>query len=308
MENKTNKNIVFPYYSGNIRFTRVQGNVNLEQFIRANKNPNDEILKILNKIKIADFLNFKKLKRRLKHKLFSFTPSVRIGLGMKRSYGNVIDFTGLMQLDFDKIESIEIAKDLKRYLFNEYKFVVCSYLSPSGLGVKCLIKITKPKSKEHYKALHKAVTNELSCISYYDEATKNAMLPLFLSYDNDIMYRDYSECETFIKEDWFKINYISLNNKPKIQITSNLSLAEEKTIKLFCNKINSIVSDGHTQLRSACLILGSRSGASYINKSDAENLAIRMIDSNNYLQKDLNNYKSTAIWAINEGFKNPKYY
>lgn len=304
-----NEDIIFPYYSGNIRFSKVQGFVNLQQFINSHKNPTEKTLKVLSKVKIANDLNLNKLKRRLKHQLYSFTPSVYIRKHNKRNYNNVIYYTGLIQLDFDKIEDKETALDLKNYLFETYKEMICVYFSPSGLGIKCLMKINQPESKEHYKAIHKSITKEFESISYYDEATKNAMLPLFLSYDSNILYRNYNECEIWNKADWSKPNYVSLNNEKQInKYNQNKDYDYKKTCRIFVTKINSIVDNGHTQLRSACLILGSRAAAGYINLSECLNLAKLLIDQNNYLQKDLNNYHKTAQWAINEGFKTPKYY
>jgi len=235
----TNKDIYFPYYSGYIKFTKCQGHINLDTFI--------------------------------------------------------------------KIENIDIAQDLKHYLFDNIKNVVCVYLSPSGLGVKALMRITAPKSKTEYKAIHKSVSKEFSDISYFDPATKNALLPLFLSWDNEILYRDYSECEEWKEMDFSQPKYESLNeNKPETYKANDYY--ERITIEIFTNKIRGIISDGHTQLRSACLILGSRCGAGYIHLDEAISIAESEVKHHDYFQKDLSNYLNTANWAINQGYKNPKYY
>ena len=305
---KKSSDIFFPYYSGNIRFTKCQGYLTLNQFIKKHKKPNDETLKTMKQIQVADGLNFKKLKRKLKQKLVSFTPSVFIYRKHKRKYDNVVCFTGLMQLDFDKIDSKELAIDLKEYLFNNYKFIICSYLSPSGLGVKCLMKIKVPKNKEEYKLIHNAVTKEFETIDYFDPATTNAMLPLFLSYDPDILYRDYSECDTWDKTLDLKIDYKQLNDKATYNVNRNSNDFEKITCRIFINKFSSIVDNGHTQLRSACLILGSRVGAGYIDRVSAEEMAFAIIRQTPYFSKDLNNYLSTAKWCIDQGINNPKYY
>lgn len=77
---------------------------------------------------------------------------------------------------------------------------------------------------------------------------------------------------------------------------------------MFREKIRAIGADGHPQMRRACLILGSRCGAGYIDAFEAEQLAQSEIQMNQYLQKDLKNYITTSKWAINEGRKNPKDY
>lgn len=301
-----NKQIYFPYYSGFIKFTKCQGYVSLDTFISKQKNPVKKMNKLFDEIKTAQNNNDKKTKRKLKQNLFSFTPSVIIPKGFKRKYENIASFTGLMQCDFDGIENINIANDLKNYLFNDSKYFVCVYLSPSG-GVKSLMKIDKPNSKKDYKAIHKAVTNEFGGISYFDEATKNALLPLFLSRDNNILHRDYSECNLWTKKNYSKPNYINLNENKPLNYNQN-NYYERITVEIFCKKIKSISNNGHPQLRSACLILGSRAGAGYISLNYALSLAENQTKLNNYFSKDINNYINTTIWAINQGYKNPKYY
>ena len=303
----TNKNILFPYYSGNIKFTKVQGYVDLETFINKHKNPTYRMNQLFNLINKAELNNDKKRKRKLKHGLYSFTPSVMIKKGYKRCYANVKNYTGLMQLDFDGIETINIAKDLKNHLFNESHMIVCVYVSPSGLGVKALLKVETPSSKDDYKAIHKAVTEEYGGISYFDESTKNAMLPLFLSRDKDILFRDYSACNAWFERNYSKPKYVNLKKEPPPNFKTN-SYYERITVEIFQNKIRNINNNGHPQLRSACLILGSRACAGYIDLNSAINLAKNQVLSTAYFQKDLSNYLQTSEWAIKEGYKNPRYY
>lgn len=304
---KTNKDIIFPYYSGNIKFTKVIGHINLDRFIFAHKHPKPETIKIMKQVEIASNLKLFKLKRKLKHKIYSFTPSVYIHKNNKRIYDNVISWTGLMQLDFDKIESVEVAIDLKKYIFSQQE-TICCFLSPSKTGVKALILIKTPEDKQHYKAIHKAVTNKYETIDYFDTATNNAILPLFLSVDINILFRDISNCIAFSQEDWSITNYKSLNENKPIENKFDNTYYENKTLRILRNKIESINTDGHTQVRSACLILGSRVAAGYIDKQTAEIEITNLIQQNNYLKKGTKGYISTALWCINEGLKQPKYY
>ncbi len=302
---KLNKNIKFNYYSGDIKKTRPLGLITLEQFINAHESPTDDTKTILNLVKESEGLT----KRKLKHKLYAFTPSVIIKSRGSRCYKDIVSWTGLMQLDFDKLKTKEDAIQLKHHLFNNYDFVLCSYLSPSELGIKCIIKTTVPKNKEHYKALHKAICNEFNNNVYFDKATNNAVLPLFLSMDNDILYIEHYICSKWKTEDWSEPEYVELlDNKHNFKKHETTNYYYNKTIRIFEDKINSISNNGHTQLRSACLILGSRVGADYIDQNDAHALADNLVRINNYLKKGTKGYISTAHWAINEGIKNPKYY
>ena len=303
-----NKDVYMPYYSGNINFTKVQGVISLETFIRKHYKPKEKISRYFDLINDAEKRKDKAKKRELKQNLVSFTPSVMIKTGNKRNYNNVEYYTGLMQLDFDGIETVDIAYDLKKYLFNETRYIITAYLSPSGLGVKALLNIDKAENKDDYKAIHKAITAEYGGISYFDDSTKNAMLPLFLSRDVDILYRDISKCETWTTRDFSQPNYVNLKeSKPSTNFKNN-AYYERITGEIFQRKIQSISDNGHPQLRSACLILGSRVGADYMDYSDALYLAEDEVKANSYFHKDIGNYISTAKWAINQGLKNPKYY
>lgn len=307
-----NKDLIFPYYSGNIRHSHSLGFVSLHDFINAHENPKPKTVVIFEEIKKADEADNKILKRQLKHQLFSFTPSVFIKKGFSRKYENIVHWTGLMQLDFDKLDGEVDAEDLKNHLFKNYKQVVAAYLSPSRRGVKALMKIEVPLDKKHFKAMHKAVAIEMEQYTYFDGATTNAMLPLFLSRDKNILYRDFDKCWTWTETDWSEPEYVQLNDEETHHHNFNPdNLSEDdylKTIRIYVNKIEGIFSDGHTQLRSASLILGSRVGAGYITENEAKQLGESLIKSNGYLQKDINNYVRTMNWSITQGSKNPKYY
>jgi hypothetical protein len=311
---ETSKNVKFPYYSGNIKLTKVVGHVTLEDFVNAHAMPKQNTFDILEKVKAATEAGDITLKRTLKHQLYSFTPSVLIKVGVGRKYDNVDEWTGIMQLDFDGIETIEKAHNLKYYLFTTYQCVICTYFSPSGKGVKCLIRITKPRDKEHFKAIYKTIEKEFEQLGYFDTATKNGLLPLFLSIDTNIISRDFSEAVAWDLEDWtvpIKVNLASTptsNFVPTARYETEDQYNYDKTIRIFTNRIDNIVDNGHPQVRTACLLLGSRASAGYITKAEAEQLAAMHIESNGYLSKNLQGYIDTSMWAIGEGYKSPKYY
>lgn len=304
---------LIPYYSGNIKMSRCIGHVTLDQFINSHKNPKKDVEVLIEKIKIASLNKDKDLKASLKKNLFAFTPSVNIDVGQKRRYSNIKGFTRYKQLDFDKIPDKQTAILIKEHIFNRNPEIICAYLSPSGLGVKCLLKTKRCQDIEQFRAMHKAIDKHFSAYEdYFDSAVKNAILPLFLSIDKAILYRDFNKTKQWVKEDWSKTKYVSLNDaQPNLTVSFTDKQKQyfyDKTVRLFNDKINSINSDGHPQLRRACLILGSRCGAGYIDVSTCEVLAESMIKRNEYLSKDVRNYIKTSLWAINEGRKNPKEY
>jgi len=308
----------FPYYSGNIFKPKARGDVELTTFITNHKYPTDLTKDVISKIHHARKTGNVELKKSLKQKLYAFTPCVRINKGDARKYANVRGFTGLMQIDLDGIPSKEYAESLKTHIFNEYDEIVCCYISPSGLGLKALMKINIDTDPELYKtlhavenelrlfkALHKAVENEFKQYEHFDPATKNAILPLFLSYDEDILYRKFEECPAWDKQDWSKPKYVSLNTKPKERTNDN---NYDRVVRIITERINRITGDGHPQVRSTSLVLGSRVGAGYISQAEAEFLIEQLIRSNSYLQKGVPGYVRTAFWGIKNGMNNPKYF
>jgi len=194
----------------------------------------------------------------------------------------------------------------KRKIFEENHEVVCTYLSPSLKGIKALIRIKKPRNVEHYKAIHKSVQNKYKTYPGFDPATKNAILPLFLSMDDCLYYRPFEEADEWISEDWSKPKYKKLNTPQPNFIPNEYDTI--RTIRILRNKINNINDNGHPQVRSAALILGSRVAAGYLSQYDAENEIINLIASNSYLAKGPKGYIETAKWAIKEGMKTPKSY
>jgi len=308
----------FPHYSGNIKISDCKGYTTLDEFIKINSSPPGDYMAIFDKIEKAEKLGDKDAKAKLKEALPSFTPCVKIPVGKSRKYDNITEFTGLMQIDLDKIPTVEQAKDLKEHIFNYYDNIVCCYLSPSKRGIKALMKIKRPKiagqlytvkhAIKEYKKLHKAVETEFEQYEYFDHATNNAILPLFLSYDKDILVRDYETTKAWLIEDWYEETKVRLNDIPSHSHTSN-DYNYKRTVKIATDRINSIIDgNGHPQVRTAGLILGSRVGAGYISQYEAESLMETLIRSNAYLSKGLSGYIKTSKWAINQGINNPKYY
>lgn len=307
----SNFDIKFPYYKGNIYRSEAIGIVDLKYFIHSIKNPKKHIVDILKQVEQASKDGDLKLKRSLKHKLYAFTPTIMIETGSRRNYENILYWTGLMQLDFDGLETKTEAKLMKKHIFENNKQIVCAFISPSGRGIKCLMRTKIPKNKEHYKALHKGMVNHFEQYSYLDLATKNAVLPLFLSYDKDILYREFSECEMWTSEDWTKPEYVELITHPTTSIQelkNNKDYYYNKVVRITEKRINDIIDNGHPQVRSTSLILGSRVSAGYICKSDAESLIVNLINNNSYLNKNNKGYINTALWCLSQGIKSPMYF
>ena len=289
--------ILFQYYGSDIRNTTPLGCVSLDYWIQSMVNPKPEFKDIFEKIQIASLSNNKAEKDELKRHLYFFTPAVLVN--SKRRYSDINRFTGLLTVDFDGLE-IDYAKEFKEALFKEYKFIICSWLSASKKGVRALIKIPISKNVNEFKSYYNAIREELSIYNGFDVATQNAVLPMFMSYDTEILFRnDYTEWnKKYTAPEPLKIQQYFVNES-----NSNID-------KIVISGVNKITSNGHPQLRAVAFALGGYISAGYITESNAIQLIENCINNNSYLNRRHNGlqmaevYKTTAkTMIINGQFK-----
>lgn len=282
--------MIFNYYPSDIKSSFPLGEITLERLLLSIKNPKPQIKNIFDQIKIAD----EKTKYKLKTSLYSFTPCVYVR--GSRKYQNIVNFTGLLALDFDKLEA-DYAKEFKEAIFNEYKFIIAAWLSPSRKGVRALVKIPIVNSVDVFKEYFNALEKVLSIYRGWDKAPKNCILPMFLSYDYDLLQR--GDATTWTER----------YSPPLIPVIKQY-IVNDKTnnIEAIINSaINKIVDNGHPQLRAASFALGGYVSAGYIDKNYAEIMIHRMIDCNAYLSQKSSVYKRTSLEMIEKGMSKPLY-
>jgi len=288
------QSITFNYYDADIKSSLPLGNVTLEYFINAIRNPKIDIKHIFERIRIAEEVGDMATKQALKSKLYSFTPCVYVQGA--RKYENIKHWTGLLVLDFDHLE-VDYAVEFKSYLFDEYKFIIAAWLSASRHGVRALVKIPQAQSVDEFKQYFAAIERHLNCYNGFDKAPKNCILPLFFSYDAEILHRDNAQT-------WDE-KYIEPIPPPvKQYIINDKTSAVERII---AKKINIIVDSGHPQLRAAAYLLGGYVGGGHIDHSDAVSIIHNLIESNAYLSQKASIYKKTAVQMINKGVNQPTY-
>ena len=117
------------------------------------------------------------------------------GVFSERNKKGLINHSGLMVVDFDKFPNNETLKEYFDKLTN-LKEVVSVFVSPSGNGIKGVVKIPECDAAKHEKYF-KAFNEEYD-FDYFDAATLDVSRVCFESYDPDI-YINY-EAETFSPE------------------------------------------------------------------------------------------------------------
>lgn len=205
-------------------------------------------------------------------------------------------------VEFDKIL---FAEELKHYLFHKLNSVVAAFLSPSGAGLKMIVKIPKPKDAKEYKEYFCGLAYYLDQIEGFDTANYNPLLPMFLSWDSDILIREDPKTWNIKGE---KINTFKPLSQSELDAMEPIDVSEgdgESVKRIIRSMFAKITGDGHGQVRSTSLILGGFVGAGYVSNFEAESLLEDCINDTPYLRKSLNTYKKTSLKFLQEGIRRP---
>ena len=248
--------ITFNYYEADIKRSTPLGSVTLEYLINAIRTPKKDIRNVFEEIRIAEENKDMAKKQALKSKLYSFTPCVYVN--GPRKYSNIQHWTGLLVLDFDHLAS-DVAVEFKEYLFNEYKYIITAWLSASRHGVRALVKIPICTSVDEFKQYYAGIERHLNCYNGFDTAPKNCILPMFISYDADILHRNDAQT-------WSTKHIEIVRPAVKQYIVDDKTSVIEKII---AKRINTITDTGHIILRATSYLLGGYVGANYIDYNDA---------------------------------------
>ncbi len=304
MENFLDKT-TFQYYDADITKCKPIGKVSIREFIEAHRCPKPSIVELFTQISNASALGDLKLKASLKKQLYYFTPSINVKNW--RSYENIESFNEIFQVDFD---GISWAEELRDELFEKLSCVVCAYVSPSKFGCKLLIRVPLCSSVEEFKSYVYGLFSFLQKYAGLDIATRNIAIPLFLSMDENIKWRENPTVWSIkgVQKDEFNLDSID----PDFEATDELS--KEDILGVATHIKNTIgLADknqvGHLYVKNSALIAGGYT-ARYLNIDEYRMLdyLIKCIEESDYLQKGLKGYKKTANTMFNLGLKSPLEY
>jgi hypothetical protein len=120
----------------------------------------------------------------------------------KRNDESIIEHSGLICLDFDKYKKrTDMYED--RDIFLKSKYVFSVFVSPSGNGLKVLVKIPADasKHKSYFNALGKYFKN-----SHFDTTSKNVSRVCYESYDPTIYINENSVVwEEMLEDDYTEV-------------------------------------------------------------------------------------------------------
>lgn len=107
----------------------------------------------------------------------------------ERKASALLEYSNLICLDFDDV----IDPDGLKKQLSQIPYIFGTFISPSGEGVKAIVKVSSKNHAAHFKALNK----EFPAI---DPSGKDICRSCFVSYDPDIYVNDKSEIYTKIVE------------------------------------------------------------------------------------------------------------
>ena len=125
------------------------------------------------------------------------------GKFQKRNDDSLVEYSGLICLDFDGFKT---KKDLDNYKLQviENRYVYSAFHSPSGYGLKVLVRVPKEADNHngYFKGLAKHFNNE-----YFDATSKNISRVCYESYDPFIYVNEESKIfEEIIEEEYEEKN------------------------------------------------------------------------------------------------------
>ena len=208
------------------------------------------------------------------------------GTFSKRSDDSLIKHSGLICLDFDGYETPELMESEKSTLIND-KYVLSVFVSPSGNGLKAIVKIPADPSnhKRYFDALQSYYNSK-----YFDVTSKNISRVCYESYDSDIHIKEDSELWDDLGG---HVSIVKDQSRPTVPITDDNKIIEI-LVKWWSKKYPMV--DG--QRNNNAFILASALNEYGINK----NIAVYVLGqyaSQGFSQNEINStiesaYRDTA--------------
>ena len=237
--------------------------------------------------KTIDLLHSEKDKKRKAEIKQSLPVICFSGKFTQRAIKHCAMHSGFAILDFDHVENLQEKKNKMM----SYDFVYSVFISPSGDGLKVLVRIPADIEKHsgYYKGLEKMFPD-------LDSANRDISRACFESCDKDI----YINANAIEFTDYIEVLDATINNSVVIQNTENNYSKAEQACKIIRN---SIAGSFHQDLLRASRLMGGFIAGGLIDES----MAISMIE-NEIKKKPINDFEAARVTiqkGINHGINSP---
>lgn len=210
---------------------------------------------------------------------FSGTFSSRSKSALKKA-------SGLAMMDFDKVEDLEALKTQ----IEADKFTFSSFVSPSGNGLKVLVKIPPVNSDEVYKEYYHELQKHFNQYAETDASTKDISRGTFVSIDSEL----YLNADSVIFTDKFVPPVKEKREIPNIPLTEQDEIAER--LEKWFKKNYSTTTNRNCNLHS----FARQFNAFGVDKSICQDYLLRY-EQPDFKQKEIlalidSAYKYSAEW------------
>ena len=178
------------------------------------------------------------------------------GTFSKRLDSSIIEHSGIMCLDFDGFRD-EQHLHSKRVELMQDEFTYCLFTSPSGNGLKTLVRI--PKDAKNHKKYFKSLEKYYAC-DEFDTSCKNISRVCYESYDPDVYINELSS----VWNDMESENEIKTQTKATIKISDSNEIV--RRLSLWWDKKYGMVQG---QKNNNLFILASAFNEFGINQDEA---------------------------------------
>ena len=188
-----------------------------------------------------------------------------------RSDEAIKDHSGLIVLDFDHIDVLK-----SKAILSTDPYVHSCWVSPSGDGLKALVRITNPeRHRDHFRALktyfHKQYNLEV------DESGINESRACFESYDPDIVVNDTSQ----------KFGAFATERSEQVQVAQKGEYTDYMKLNLAARMIRQAEDgDKHATLLKAAKLVGGYISAGRIEEDEAVRVLFREISKRDIDSED----------------------
>ena len=265
-------------------FTNVPHVVDIEEIInRIKREPNEVEANLLHQIRSS---NDKETKQKLKKQLSGVCFS---GEFTKRLDNQCKKHSGLICVDFDGFETLNDLHEFRQTIDQDpYTFI--SFVSPSGLGLKCVVKI--PAVIENHVKYFNALEKHYDC-EYFDTTSKNLSRFCFIAYDPDLYHNEDSELWEEMYEEQSFVEHTKTNENVYALKMDNTSDIIDNLLKWHKKRYPMI----NGQRNNNAHVLARAFNSFGVNKEEAIAVIVYEYSQNGF-------ERSEIISCVNSAYKN----
>lgn len=207
-----------------------------------------------------------------------------------RADEGLVEHNGLVILDFD-----DIPVDIIKPQIAQDKYTYACWISPSGNGLKVLVKIQNPEHhRDHYRAILSHFESEYDI--EVDSTSINESRACYESWDEELVYNENAEVFT---------GMVSVREeREKLAVVAPTKGTDYNKVAIIASMIRRAPEgEKHKELIKAAFLAGGYIAAGRVDEQEIFDIMVNEIDKKN--PTDLNHAKTTILQGIEAGKDTP---